>query len=110
MLLPLVGTVGPAQAADPEVVFSITPLSGLVGTKITFAGTGCVRDPAKTSDGVVFLAREVHLDRPVAIKLLPPDRAAFASRPGRFSPEHRGMPSVRRSLLPFRRASHPPSR
>lgn len=56
-LLPLVGTVGPAQAADPEVVFSINPLSGLVGTKITFTGTGCVRDPAKTSDGVVFLAQ-----------------------------------------------------
>ncbi len=39
--------------------------------------------------GVVYLAREVDLDRPVAIKLLPPDRAAVASLRDAFLREAR---------------------
>jgi serine/threonine-protein kinase len=39
--------------------------------------------------GVVYLAREVRLDRPVAIKLLPPDLAAQASLRDRFMREAR---------------------
>ena len=39
--------------------------------------------------GVVYLAREVHLDRPVAIKLLPPDRAADPLLRQRFLREAR---------------------
>jgi len=39
--------------------------------------------------GIVYLAREVHLDRLVAIKLLPPDRAAEAALRERFLREAR---------------------
>lgn len=39
--------------------------------------------------GVVYLAREVHLDRPVAIKLLPPDRARDPELRNRFVREAR---------------------
>ena len=39
--------------------------------------------------GIVYLAREVHLDRSVAIKLLPPERAAEASLRQRFLREAR---------------------
>src|ERR1041384_3392566 len=39
--------------------------------------------------GVVYLAREVHLDRLVAIKLLPPDRASQPSLRDRFLREAR---------------------
>ena len=39
--------------------------------------------------GIVYLAREVHLDRPVAIKLLPPDRAADPLLRERFLREAR---------------------
>ncbi len=39
--------------------------------------------------GIVYLAREVHLDRPVAIKLLPPDRASDPALRARFLREAR---------------------
>src|SRR5256885_9736682 len=39
--------------------------------------------------GVVYLAREVHLDRPVAIKLLPPERAVQRTLRDRFLREAR---------------------
>ncbi|MEP6730335.1 MAG: serine/threonine-protein kinase [bacterium] len=39
--------------------------------------------------GVVYLAREVHLDRLVAIKLLPPEKAAFPQLRDRFLREAR---------------------
>ncbi len=39
--------------------------------------------------GIVYLAREVHLDRPVAIKLLPPERAADSTLKDRFLREAR---------------------
>ncbi|MHB2034677.1 MAG: protein kinase domain-containing protein, partial [Gemmatimonadaceae bacterium] len=39
--------------------------------------------------GIVYLAREVHLDRPVAIKLLPPDKASDPALRDRFLREAR---------------------
>ncbi len=47
------------------------------------------RELGRGGTGVVYLAREVHLDRPVAIKLLPPDRATDATLRERFLREAR---------------------
>jgi predicted Ser/Thr protein kinase len=47
------------------------------------------REIGRGGMGVVYLAREVHLDRPVAIKLLPPDRAKDGSFRERFLREAR---------------------
>jgi serine/threonine-protein kinase len=47
------------------------------------------RELGRGGMGIVYLAREVHLDRSVAIKLLPPERAAQPSLRGRFLREAR---------------------
>src|SRR5437868_12884171 len=47
------------------------------------------RELGRGGMGVVYLAREVHLDRLVAIKLLPPDRAADVTLRQRFLREAR---------------------
>jgi serine/threonine-protein kinase len=47
------------------------------------------RELGRGGMGIVYLAREVHLDRSVAIKLLPPERAAEPSLRGRFLREAR---------------------
>ena len=47
------------------------------------------REVGRGGMGVVYLAREVRLDRPVAIKLLPPGRAADAALRDRFLREAR---------------------
>jgi serine/threonine protein kinase len=47
------------------------------------------REIGRGGMGIVYLAREVHLDRPVAIKLLPPDRAVDNSLRERFLREAR---------------------
>lgn len=47
------------------------------------------REIGRGGSGVVYLAREVHLDRPVAIKLLPPERAAQERLRERFIREAR---------------------
>src|SRR5436190_17660832 len=56
----------------------------------TLAGRYSIdREIGRGGMGIVFLAREVHLDRPVAIKLLPPDRAAQPGLRERFLGEAR---------------------
>ena len=44
--------------------------------------------------GVVFKARDTHFDRPVAIKVLPPDKVADAGRKQRFVQEARAASAL----------------
>ena len=44
--------------------------------------------------GVVYQARDTHLDRPVAIKVLPPDKVADPSRTQRFVQEARAASAL----------------
>src|SRR6187551_789551 len=58
--------------------------------QLTLAGRYSIdRELGRGGMGIVYLAREVHLDRPVAIKLLPPERAAEAPLRQRFLREAR---------------------
>src|SRR3954469_25769739 len=61
-----------------------------LGFQLALAGRYSIdRELGRGGTGVVYLAREVHLDRLVAIKLLPPDRAADPALRERFLREAR---------------------
>ena len=72
------------RPADP----TLDPL--FVAFQVALAGRYSIdREIGRGGMGVVYLAREVHLDRPVAIKLLPPERAREAALRHRFLREAR---------------------
>ena len=61
-----------------------------LGFQLALAGRYSIdRELGRGGMGVVYLAREVHLDRLVAIKLLPPDRSANTTLRDRFLREAR---------------------
>jgi serine/threonine-protein kinase len=73
------------------VTRSDTPVDPLfLEFQLALAGRYSIdRELGRGGMGIVYLAREVHLDRPVAIKLLPPDRAREATLRERFLREAR---------------------
>jgi hypothetical protein len=67
---------------------SVDPL--FLSFQLALAGRYSIdRELGRGGMGIVFLAREVHLDRSVAIKLIPPDKARQASLRERFLREAR---------------------
>src|SRR5258705_13916948 len=62
------------------------------------------RELGRGGMGIVLLARDVALGRPVAIKLVPPDLATRPATPNRFLPEAR---TVARLALPKTFPIHP---
>ncbi len=68
-------TASPTTACDPLYLAFQTALAGRYSID---------RELGRGGMGVVYLAREVHLDRLVAIKLLPPELAARPARRERF--------------------------
>src|SRR2546428_12357271 len=59
------------------------------------------RELGRGGMGVVYLAREVRLDRPVAIKLLPPELAAHPTLRERFMREARtAAPLAHPNIVP----------
>jgi len=70
----------PADPVDPLFLSFQSALAGRYSID---------RELGRGGMGIVYLAREVHLDRPVAIKLLPPERAAEAPLRQRFLREAR---------------------
>ncbi|MEO6066408.1 MAG: serine/threonine-protein kinase [Gemmatimonadales bacterium] len=73
-------TTTPAEGLDPLFLSFQQALVGRYSID---------RELGRGGSGVVYLAREVHLDRWVAIKLLPPERAADATLRERFLREAR---------------------
>src|SRR6476469_7623240 len=71
-----------------DISASVDPL--FLSFQLALAGRYSIdREIGRGGMGVVYLAREVHLDRPVAIKLLPPDRAVDPDLRERFLREAR---------------------
>src|SRR3984957_18780246 len=74
---------------------SVRPLvpafySFFFGVQQALAGRYSIeREIGRGGMGIVYLAKEVHLDRPVAIKLLPPEKAKDAGLRDRFLREAR---------------------
>ena len=67
-----------------------TPDPLFLGFQLALAGRYSIdRELGRGGMGVVYLAREVHLDRLVAIKLLPPERSAISTLRDRFLREAR---------------------
>src|SRR6185369_9958197 len=67
-----------------------TPDSLFLSFQLALAGRYSIdRELGRGGMGVVYLAREVHLDRLVAIKLLPPEKAGLPTLRDRFLREAR---------------------
>src|SRR3990172_9817358 len=73
-------TSGPPGPYDALFVAFQTALAGRYSLE---------REIGRGGMGIVYLAREVRLDRPVALKLFPPELAAVASLRERFLREAR---------------------